>query len=126
MSAEALIPLQSYLQSLLQQSVQKLSGEASELNLLLPDDDDHLSLRLQALADWCRGYSVGLLNNDSLAVDQLSADAAEMARDIMAIAEVEAASPRDMGKVMKAIMPKVKGKADGKRVSQLVKKQLLT
>ncbi|MDF2379736.1 MAG: GatB/YqeY domain-containing protein [Candidatus Gracilibacteria bacterium] len=36
------------------------------------------------------------------------------------IAEVGAAGPSDMGKVMGAIMPKVKGKADGGLVKQLV------
>jgi uncharacterized protein YqeY len=41
-----------------------------------------------------------------------------------AIAEVGAAGIKDMGKVMKALMPKVTGKADGKLVSELVKKRL--
>lgn len=40
------------------------------------------------------------------------------------IAEVEAQSPKDIGKVMRAIMPKVKGKADGKKVNQLVSLRL--
>jgi hypothetical protein len=37
-----------------------------------------------------------------------------------AIAESGAASPKDMGKVMKILMPKIKGKADGKLVNKLV------
>jgi uncharacterized protein YqeY len=41
-----------------------------------------------------------------------------------AIAESGAASPADMGKVMKVLMPKVKGKADGKLVSQTVTRLL--
>ena len=41
-----------------------------------------------------------------------------------AIAETGAASPKDMGKVMKALMPKTKGRADGKLVSSLVKAAL--
>ncbi|MFJ8527934.1 GatB/YqeY domain-containing protein [Bacillus sp. NPDC094106] len=36
------------------------------------------------------------------------------------IADVGAASKADMGKVMSAIMPKVKGKADGSQVNKLV------
>ncbi|MHB1485693.1 MAG: GatB/YqeY domain-containing protein [Saccharofermentanales bacterium] len=40
------------------------------------------------------------------------------------IAEVGAQSPRDMGKLMQALQPKIKGRADGKLVSQLVKFQL--
>jgi uncharacterized protein YqeY len=42
-----------------------------------------------------------------------------------AVAESGASSPRDMGKVMSAVMPQVKGRADGKRVSAVVK-ELLT
>jgi uncharacterized protein YqeY len=41
-----------------------------------------------------------------------------------AIAESGAESPRDMGKVMGALMPKVGGRADGKRVSAMVKARL--
>ena len=40
------------------------------------------------------------------------------------VAEVGAAGPGDLGKVMGALMPKVKGKADGKLVNQIVREQL--
>lgn len=41
-----------------------------------------------------------------------------------AIAETGAAGPRAMGQVMKAVTPKVAGRADGKRVSAEVKRRL--
>lgn len=41
-----------------------------------------------------------------------------------AIAETGAAAPADMGKVMKALMPKIQGRVTGDRVSQAVRKQL--
>ncbi|OGC81904.1 MAG: aspartyl-tRNA amidotransferase [Candidatus Abawacabacteria bacterium RIFCSPHIGHO2_01_FULL_46_8] len=41
-----------------------------------------------------------------------------------AIQQVGASGPSDMGKVMGALMPKVKGKADGTLVSKLVKESL--
>jgi uncharacterized protein YqeY len=41
-----------------------------------------------------------------------------------AVSESGAASPADMGKVMGAVMPKVAGRADGKRVSAAVKDRL--
>ncbi|HEY8362647.1 MAG TPA: GatB/YqeY domain-containing protein [Tissierellaceae bacterium] len=41
-----------------------------------------------------------------------------------AINEVNATSIKDMGKVMKVVMPKVKGRADGNMVNQIVKKIL--
>jgi len=46
----------------------------------------------------------------------------EIARQI--IYEIGANSIKDMGKVMNAIMPKVKGRADGRVVNQIVKKLL--
>jgi uncharacterized protein YqeY len=42
-----------------------------------------------------------------------------------AVAESGASSPKEMGKVMSAVMPQVKGRADGKRVSAIVQ-ELLT
>ena len=41
-----------------------------------------------------------------------------------AIAASGATSPKDMGKVMKELMPKVKGRADGKLVNGIVKELL--
>jgi uncharacterized protein YqeY len=40
------------------------------------------------------------------------------------VAEAGANTIKDMGKVMKVILPKVKGKADGSKVNALVKKIL--
>lgn len=55
--------------------------------------------------------------------EQLSDDEIkEMARE--AIRETGAAGARDFGNVMKAMMAKTKGKADGKVVSALIKKLL--
>ncbi len=41
-----------------------------------------------------------------------------------AVTESKAASAKDMGNVMKLLMPKVQGKADGKLVNQIVKEKL--
>lgn len=41
-----------------------------------------------------------------------------------AIAESKAASPGDMGRVMKLVVPKTQGRADGKIVSEIVRKKL--
>jgi uncharacterized protein YqeY len=46
----------------------------------------------------------------------------ELAED--AIAEVGASSPQEMGKVMKVLMPKVQGQADGSKVSAVVRSLL--
>jgi uncharacterized protein len=55
---------------------------------------------------------------------QLSDDEVAAAVD-EAIAEVGASSPSDRGKVMGAVMPKLDGRADGKRVSAAVRSRLL-
>ncbi len=41
-----------------------------------------------------------------------------------AISETQAQTKKDLGKLMAVIMPKVKGKADGKQVNQIVAKYL--
>lgn len=56
---------------------------------------------------------------ESYLPEQLGRDAIEaLARQV--IQEVGATSPRDTGNVMKALMPRVKGQADGKLVSAIV------
>ena len=41
-----------------------------------------------------------------------------------AVAQTGASAPQDMGKVMGALMPRTKGRADGKLVSDLVRQRL--
>jgi uncharacterized protein YqeY len=54
---------------------------------------------------------------------QLSAEELE-AKVTAAIAAAGAKGPKDMGAVMKALQPEVQGRAEGKAVSDLVKKKL--
>ena len=67
----------------------------------------------EAEAQLISGYLPAELSDDEL-------------RDIVsaAVAETGAASPKDMGQVMKAAMPRVAGRADGKRVSALAQEAL--
>ena len=46
------------------------------------------------------------------------------ARDDEAMAECGASNPSEIGKVMKTVMPKVKGRADGRVINELVSKKL--
>lgn len=55
--------------------------------------------------------------------EALSPEALERLVDEV-IAEVGAVSAKEMGKVMKALMPRVAGKADGKAVNDLVRSKL--
>lgn len=55
--------------------------------------------------------------------EQLSQEELErIIKDV--IKEVKAKSPQDMGKVMAALMPKIKGRADARQAAQLVKEIL--
>ena len=54
---------------------------------------------------------------------QLSEDELRQLAEV-AIAELGVDSPKQMGLVMKALMPKVKGKADGKMLSKLISELL--
>ena len=55
---------------------------------------------------------------EQLSDDQLDAIVGD------AVAQSGASSPQEMGKVMAVVMPKVKGRAEGKRVSAAVKEKL--
>ena len=55
---------------------------------------------------------------EQLSVEELRALVEE------AVAETGAAGPKDMGKVMAALMPKTRGRADGKRINTMVRELL--
>ena len=74
---------------------------------------DDLAAAEEREAELIVGYLPQQLGDDEL--DALVGDA---------VAESGASSPKEMGKVMAVVMPKVKGRADGKRVSSLVKEKL--
>ena len=60
---------------------------------------------------------------ESYLPEQLGRD--EIARLVdEAIAETGASGVRDMGRVMSAVMPRVRGQADGKMVSEVVRQKL--
>ncbi len=61
---------------------------------------------------------IGAYLPSELSDEELNALVAE------AISEAGATSPKDMGSVMKVVMPKVGGRADGRRVSAAVKEIL--
>jgi uncharacterized protein YqeY len=74
---------------------------------------DDLAAREQAEIDVLQPYLPEQLGEDE--VRTLVAEA---------LAATGASSPKDMGRVMGALMPKVKGRADGKLVSEIVNEEL--
>ena len=73
------------LQTLFTEAQNELAARQSELSLYLPADDTPLAERIDALADLCQGYVLGLLANGAHKLETLPDDAAEIVRDIMAI-----------------------------------------
>jgi uncharacterized protein len=74
---------------------------------------DELAAKEESEAKLIGGYLPAELSDDELAaIVQEKVD------------EAGASSPNDMGKVMGAVMPAVGGRADGKRVSALVREKL--
>ena len=74
---------------------------------------DELAVQEEGEAELIAAYLPAELGDDAL--DSLVAEA---------IADSGAATPADMGKVMGVLMPKVGGRADGKRVSAKVNEAL--
>jgi uncharacterized protein YqeY len=74
---------------------------------------DDLATAEESEAELIAGYMPEQLGDDELAEIVAAA-----------VAESGASSPREMGDVMKIVMPKVQGRADGKRVSAAVKEKL--
>jgi len=59
-------------------------------DLLLPDADEPLEIRVDAVATWCKGYLLGLLYNNTFSIDQIPESGPEIARDFLQIAEASA------------------------------------
>jgi uncharacterized protein len=74
---------------------------------------DDLAVAEEAEAELISGYLPAEMSDEELAT--LVADAVRASG---------AEGPQDMGKVMKALMPSVGGRADGRRVSDMVKQEL--
>lgn len=80
-----LAPAEGPLAQLLSATGQQLAGDDMALGLLLPDDDQPVDERAEALLDWCRGFLGGFgLSGRSL--DTLIEDAQEALADIGHIA----------------------------------------
>jgi uncharacterized protein YqeY len=112
--------------------------DASGARVHLDSDEDILALiarqakqRNESIVEYRRGGREDLVAEEEaeLAIleaylpRQLSREEIEAeARQV--IAQVHASGPRDMGKVMKPLMDRMRGRADGKAVNQIVRELL--
>ena len=77
------------LEALFRTTLRDLQERRAEFDLLLPADEKGVAVRAAALAEWCQGFLLGLLQEQSLNIAGLPGDAAEIARDVLAISEME-------------------------------------
>lgn len=92
-----------------------------------------LKKRKDSLSDYIKSGRQDLIDNMNREIEILTGYMPEQLSDEaleelvrQSINEVGATSVKDIGKVMKVILPKVKGKADGSKVNALVRKNLET
>jgi uncharacterized protein YqeY len=87
--------------------------------------------RRNAMAEFAKAGRDDLVTSESAELAVLEAylpealteqEITELARQI--IAETGASSPKQMGQVMSVLMPRVRGRADGRQVSQIVRELL--
>ncbi len=62
-----------------------LSGDELALELLIPDDDQPIGQRTEALALWCNGFLYGLGTNGAGDPGRIGGDAGEVVRDFTEI-----------------------------------------
>ncbi len=73
---------------MLQDAKADLQDTQFGFNLLLPDDDTELAIRIHALAEWCEGFLVGFGNTGIDESFQFSEETSETLRDIASITQV--------------------------------------
>lgn len=90
-----------------------------------------VKLRRDAAEEFSKGNRPDLVDNVQreavILMDYLPAQLSEPEVRVLvaaAVAQTGAGSAKDMGKVMAALMPQVKGRADGKMVNSIVKEML--
>ena len=90
-----------------------------------------LKKRKDSLNDFIKSGRQDLIDNINREIEVLTRYMPEQMPDneleelvLKSIHEVGATTVRDIGKVMKVILPKVKGKADGSKVNALIRKIL--
>ena len=121
--------VQSVRGAILQQEKDTMNeiGEEQILDIIITE----IKKRKDALADFEKGHRPDLIDaaNAEIAILQTYLPAQLSEEELIAliretIAEVSAVSMKDMGKVMGAITPKIKGRADNSKVSSIVKQCL--
>jgi len=88
------------------QAVLAFDGDGLDLDLLLPDDDEELALRVAALAQWCEGFLTGFGTGSAGVKDaQLAPALQEAIADLAAVSQVD--TPDDEGEEEETLLSQV-------------------
>ena len=78
----------SLLKSIFEQTQRLLADDSFRFDLLLPDDEESLAQRLEALRNWSLGFLLGI-GYSSQSTEQWSTDSQEVLKDIIEISKCE-------------------------------------
>jgi len=123
--------------SVLRMLLAELHNEEIELGRQLRDEDagrivrKAIRQRQESIREFNRGGREDLVRNEEQELEILREYSPKMMEEEViekyadeAIAEVGASEPKDLGRVMAALMPKLAGKADGSVVNRIVREKL--
>jgi len=123
--------------SVLRMLLAELHNEEIELGRQLRDEDagrivrKAIRQRQESIREFNRGGREDLVRNEEQELEILREYSPKMMEEEViekyadeAIAEVGAGEPKDLGRVMAALMPKLAGKADGSVVNRIVREKL--
>jgi uncharacterized protein len=68
-----------------QTSIEQMNDASAEFELMLPDDDEPLETRIEALGTWCQGFVYGLAVGGIKEDTELPEDSKELIKDILEI-----------------------------------------
>lgn len=68
-----------------QLSVEQMNDTEADFELMLPDDDEPLEMRVEALGTWCQGFVYGLAVGGIKEDTELPEDSKELIKDILEI-----------------------------------------
>ncbi len=79
----------SILAEIYQATLESIDAEDFGFQLLLPDDDTALSMRLQGISRWCQGFLLGISHAGITDIDKLASNLPEIVRDFVQISRAD-------------------------------------
>ncbi len=94
-SPSRLAPVKTLLQNIYKDTLAQVDADQGLVELLLPDDDQPMAERIEALSQWCQSYLSGLGQSGLSGETKLATDVSEAMRDLAAIALVDPDSEQE-------------------------------